>query len=46
MLLTIDVRQAARAAKNFELSDQIRDGLGELSIVLEDGASGTTWKKS
>ncbi|MGF1580000.1 MAG: cysteine--tRNA ligase [Gemmataceae bacterium] len=45
MQLLIDVRQAARKAKNFDLSDMVRDRLGELSITLEDRKEGTTWRK-
>jgi cysteinyl-tRNA synthetase len=38
-------RQAARAAKQYALSDQIRDDLKALGIVLEDRPQGTTWRK-
>jgi cysteinyl-tRNA synthetase len=38
-------RNAARAAKDFALSDKIRDELLEQGIVLEDGAGGTTWRR-
>ncbi|HLG10171.1 MAG TPA: cysteine--tRNA ligase [Dehalococcoidia bacterium] len=42
--LLIDLRKELREAKQYALSDRIRNGLGELGIVLEDAAGGTTWK--
>jgi len=42
--LLIELRKELREAKQYLLADRIRDGLGELDIVLEDGAQGTTWK--
>ncbi len=45
MALLIDLRAEARKEKNFALSDAIRDRLGALGIVLEDGKNGTHWKK-
>lgn len=39
----IDLRNQARKAKNFELSDQIRDKLLEKGIELKDGREGTTY---
>jgi cysteinyl-tRNA synthetase len=38
-------RNQARAEKDFQLSDNIRDELLEKGIALEDKASGTVWKK-
>jgi cysteinyl-tRNA synthetase len=42
--LLIELRKELREAKQYALADRIRDGLGELDIVLEDSAGGTTWK--
>jgi cysteinyl-tRNA synthetase len=42
---SIEQRRAARANKDFALSDQIRDDLADQGIVLEDGGDGTTWKR-
>ena len=38
-------RDAARASKDFSMSDQIRDELLEKGIVLEDSINGTTWRR-
>jgi cysteinyl-tRNA synthetase len=38
-------RNSARAAKNFALSDQIRDELAALEIILEDNSGITTWRR-
>lgn len=43
MQILIDIRNQARKAKNFELSDQIRDKLLEEGIELKDGRDGTTF---
>lgn len=41
----ITERNRARMAKDFKRSDEIRDELLEKGIVLEDGPSGTTWRR-
>jgi cysteinyl-tRNA synthetase len=41
----IDARTEARKRKNFAESDRIRDELLAAGIVLEDGPSGTTWRR-
>jgi cysteinyl-tRNA synthetase len=38
-------RESARAAKDFAMSDQIRDELLALDIILEDSINGTTWRR-
>ena len=40
----IDIRTQAKKAKNFQLSDQIRDQLLEQGIQLKDGRDGTTYE--
>ena len=42
--IVIDVREKARAAKMWDISDSIRDRLQEIGIVLEDTSQGTRWK--
>ena len=42
--LLIELRKEARAAKDFKRSDQIRDQLLALGVVLEDGRGGTTYR--
>jgi cysteinyl-tRNA synthetase len=41
--LLLDVRKRLRDEKLWALSDQIRDQLKELGVVLEDSKEGTTW---
>ncbi len=43
MELVIDLRQSARANKDWPTSDKIRDKLNELNIQLKDGKDGTDW---
>ncbi len=45
MQLLIELRQTARAEKDFATSDTIRDRLSELRVTLEDRPSGTEWSK-
>jgi cysteinyl-tRNA synthetase len=42
--LLLDVRKQLREGKLWALSDQIRDQLKELGVVLEDSKEGTTWR--
>jgi len=44
--LLIDLRQALRAAKQWQLSDQVRDGLSAQGISLQDSPAGTTWTRA
>ena len=41
----IDERQAARKAKNFARSDEIRNQLTEMGIILEDTKDGMRWRR-
>jgi len=42
--LLLDVRQELRAQKLWALSDQIRDQLAELGVLIEDSREGATWR--
>ena len=42
--LLVSLRTSLRKSKNFALSDEIRDRLTELGVILEEGAGGTRWK--
>ena len=46
ILLALAQRTAARDRKDFAASDQIRDGLAALGIVIEDTAQGPRWSIS
>ncbi len=46
MQILIDLRQEARKNKNFALSDQIRDRLQALGIIVRDLPEGTRWMRS
>jgi cysteinyl-tRNA synthetase len=39
-------RNAAKAARDFALADQIRKDLAAQSVLLQDSAQGTTWVKA
>ncbi|RUA17986.1 MAG: cysteine--tRNA ligase [Clostridia bacterium] len=41
--LLVEVRTALRAAKQWQLADDLRNRLLELGVVLEDTRDGTTW---
>jgi cysteinyl-tRNA synthetase len=45
MDLLLSLRAELRAKKEWALSDQIRDRLKELGIVIEDHKEGSTWRK-
>jgi cysteinyl-tRNA synthetase len=42
----LDLRLAARKAKNFKEADRIRDELAQQGVILEDGPKGTTWRRA
>jgi cysteinyl-tRNA synthetase len=41
----IQARLEARAAKNWAEADRIRDELQAAGIILEDGPTGTNWRR-
>ena len=41
----ITERTAARKARDFARSDQIREELATSGVMLEDGSAGTTWRR-
>lgn len=43
--LLIDLRLKAKSEKNYKLSDEIRNKLSELGIILKDTKDGTVYKK-
>ena len=45
MSLVLSLRAELRAKKEWALTDQIRDRLKELGIVVEDHRDGSTWRK-
>ena len=45
MASLISMRKELRKAKQFNLADEIRDGLSAIGIALEDTAQGTVWKR-
>jgi cysteinyl-tRNA synthetase len=42
--LLIDLRKELRQQKLWQFSDNIRDRLSELGVLLEDSKDGTTWR--
>ena len=44
--MLIDMRAQARADRDYARSDQIRDHLAALGVMLEDRADGTIWRLS
>ncbi|MEN6434194.1 MAG: cysteine--tRNA ligase [Anaerolineaceae bacterium] len=42
--LLVELRLEMRKQKLYAVSDQIRDRLSELGVILEDGKGGTTWR--
>ncbi len=45
ILVQIELRSKAKAEKNWQLADEIRNALTEKGIILEDGKNGTTYKR-
>ena len=42
--LLVGTREQLRSAKQYALADQIREGLAELRVAVEDSPQGTSWK--
>jgi cysteinyl-tRNA synthetase len=42
--MLISIRKELREAQQWSLADQVRDGLAELGIIIEDSKAGTTWR--
>jgi cysteinyl-tRNA synthetase len=42
--LLVDIREALRDQKQFELADHIRARLTDLGVTIEDSKGGTTWR--
>ncbi|MEW4526190.1 cysteine--tRNA ligase [Maioricimonas sp. JC845] len=45
MDLILDIRAHARAEKNWDVADKIRDALAELNVTIEDGREGARWSR-
>lgn len=45
MTVLLELREAARKAKDFAKSDRIRDGLKSLGILIEDTPQGPRWRR-
>ncbi|MDR1847483.1 MAG: cysteine--tRNA ligase [Bacteroidales bacterium] len=45
MNLILDIRSQARAAKDWNTSDKLRDELSSLGITIKDGKDGVTWSR-
>ena len=46
MQIILELRQEARAAKNWATADKIRDALKAAGIVVEDTPQGAVWKRA
>ncbi|MBI1802081.1 MAG: cysteine--tRNA ligase [Chloroflexi bacterium] len=42
--MLLQTRQELRQVKQFALADKVRDDLNRLGVIVEDGASGSTWR--
>lgn len=45
MSLVLEIREQARAQKDWATSDKIRDALAEMGISVKDGKEGATWTR-
>lgn len=44
--LLVQIRKELRAAKQWQLSDRVRDSMTQLGVALEDTPQGTVWRWS
>jgi cysteinyl-tRNA synthetase len=44
MKILLDLRQQARAEKNFKMADEIRNRLKEAGVIIEDSPQGSRWR--
>ena len=44
MDLLLEIRQGAKAAKDWATSDKIRDELKKIGFEIMDGKEGSTWR--
>ena len=44
MNIILEIRNEAKAKKDFPTSDKIRDGLAKTKISIKDSKEGTTWE--
>ncbi|MEN8155805.1 MAG: cysteine--tRNA ligase [Bacteroidota bacterium] len=42
--MILDLRNAAKANKDYDTADRIREGLTQLGVTLKDGKGGTDWE--
>lgn len=46
MQLVLEIRNEAKAKKDFTVSDKIRNSLNEIGIIVKDSKDGSTWDKA
>ena len=44
--ILIQSRESARKSRDYSEADRIRDELGSSGVIIEDGASGTRWRRT
>jgi len=45
MELVLEIRKDARASKNWDIADKIREGLAACQITVEDRPEGSLWRR-
>ena len=46
MQLVLEIRNEAKAKKDFTVSDKIRNSLNQIGITVKDSKDGSTWDKA